>query len=577
MKLYNENYIDDFTEKEYLETLSDNGKLFKLANDYLLRYKSDSKDLDGRTIMFKESLEHYILKRISEDESFIDSNEMKNYLKLFATVYNTNSSEMNTIIIFKDEKIREKIIDKYFKGKRDNIIVKWNENSRKVKSIVKKIQYFDKISQQELDYTCNYLGRLRTNNEDTINIMMRFIFGRMRDSDLKFSSHVQEFVLSYLPFFYNENEIKDVRYVLCDRYEQDRKNNPGVSSANQSIVRMNKTVFKNVNIRSIEDSKVERKRIGSDITFFMIVAFHEITHQLQRKRMRYRKFDNHGMGYIMCTVLNSELNDYVCNHDTTEIEMDANEFGWMKCEEFYKKFYEGIDKEKLLENCRTNTKTSRMRRSFAFKKDSNDKYIPTPRYDVEKLRQCIVKNPKYLEMFPMLKKFFTEKGVRVSFLGDGNVSNSYTGMDFIRYFFENNGIPVLIKVIETEKINEEMAQGIVKNMMYYMKEQLQNINNLKYLINNKSYGDYNNMEEFNEEFANRIRASLLIKSMQFFKDSLPLIEVLSSKYPNIVDIIKRYIKYVQRNIEVGCNELNDMLDDKTRKRAEVLSSIVIKI
>ena len=573
MSTYNQDYINDFEEKEYLEVLNNSNTMIRIVNNYVNRYNENT-TINGRDVTLKESLDHYILKRIESNRSFLYSNEMKNYLKLFATIYNKDSSEMNTNVVFKNESIREKIIEIYFKNKRDAIIKKWNDNSKKTKDIMKKIKNNETISQDELNYISSFITRLRTSNT---NDLMKYIFGKMRRTNLKFSYQVQDLVLSFIRYFYGEEELKGVRYTICDKFGDTEIKSPGVSSSNKNIIRMGKSYFNNINLHSIEDSKVERKRTGSDITFFMIVAFHEITHQLQRKRIRNEQFDNHGMGYIMSVVLNRELKDYVCNHDTNEIEMDANEFGWRKCKDFYEKYFEGVEKEQLISNCKTNISTSRMRRAFAFKKDSNDRFIPTARYDVENMRQIIIKNPKYLETFPMLKKFFTERGVRTSFLGDGEISNSFTGMDFIEYFFENNGIPILINIIKEDRITERKAQGIIKNLMYYMKEQLVNISNLKYLVENESCGEYKNKEEFTENFSNRIRASLLKKSMQFFKDSLPLIEIIASKYPSTVDTIKQYMEYVRRSIVSRSNELQDMLDDTTKRRANVISNINLKI
>ena len=327
---------------------------------------------------------------------------------------------------------------------------------------------------------------------------------------------------------------------------------------------------------SIEDSKVERKRMGTDFTFFMIVMFHELTHQVQRKRSKLNYFDNQGLARIIMIILNNQYSDYECNHDTTEIEIDANEQGWKKCEEFYSKFYGGLNKDELLRNCYVNVHTSKARRTFALKKDANNMIYTAEMYDIEKLTECIKKNPAYLDEYPMLRKFYTERGLRYGFLGDSDMSNKSVGLAFINYFFEKNGIPGLIKIINSRKITDKEATNVVRNIFYYIRNNLHSIDGLKYITDRMSYGEYKNHEEFNIDVSNKLRIAYLKKAIIYLKKSLPLLEIISKEYPKTIDEIKYYIKEMQNRITTKTDELKNMLDEDTLRKIESISKVQLR-
>ena len=116
--MYNEDYILIFNAIEYEEALNNNAKLSKLENAWLNKYTSPNEvKIDVMDVLFKESLDHYVLKMIKHDESFINTKRFINYLNMIIHIYNKNKIEFNTNIVFRDQKIKEKIFDKYFNKK----------------------------------------------------------------------------------------------------------------------------------------------------------------------------------------------------------------------------------------------------------------------------------------------------------------------------------------------------------------------------------------------------------------------------------------------------------------------------
>ena len=153
-------------------------------------------------------------------------------LFLFATVIKKEHSELNTNIIFRNVNLREEIIDKYFKEKRESLIKLWNKTIYDTKHIYNKIERLENINQNELDTICNFYKNLRIPNQDRVEVIIKYIFSMLKNSKLSFSYPVQDFVLSYLPYFYNDNDVRNIRYVLCDN---EKMKSPATSLRNSHL------------------------------------------------------------------------------------------------------------------------------------------------------------------------------------------------------------------------------------------------------------------------------------------------------------------------------------------------------
>lgn len=58
--MYNNKYINDFNEEMYLKYLAHPEALKEIADAYINQYQNPTYD---STIAFKESLDHYVLKK----------------------------------------------------------------------------------------------------------------------------------------------------------------------------------------------------------------------------------------------------------------------------------------------------------------------------------------------------------------------------------------------------------------------------------------------------------------------------------------------------------------------------------
>lgn len=502
--MYNEDYILIFNAIEYEEALNNNAKLSKLENAWLNKYTSPNEvKIDVMDVLFKESLDHYVLKMIKHDESFINTKRFINYLNMIIHIYNKNKIEFNTNIVFRDQKIKEKIFDKYFNKKTlESYIMQKNSYCDELIERINKINNGAQninIAQEELNYVCEYLAKLRIYGLEENDIVLKYLFGKIKYSNLKLSFQAQDFILMILPYFYKEN-VNNVRIVLGDT-KNGRKIHIGASDGVRKLISFEKQYFSNIITNSIADSNTERTK-GTDITFFMIVAFHELTHQVQKEKATKKYYDDQGMSYIIKKILNDTFKDYNINHDTDDIEIDANEKGWHKCCEFYGKYYSGKEKTQLIKNCYINEHTSMIRRLFAYKKDNNDNYLPHYEYDILNIVQIIKNNPNYLKNFPMLKCFFNDNGdLDIMFLTNYDFTMYETAKEYIEYVFNNGQIKDIIPYIKEKKLTNDQIQKLITNLYQYISNNCIKKEKLNYVINHNSVGEYRNLVQLDEELA----------------------------------------------------------------------------
>ena len=545
---YNDVYINEFQEKQYIGVLDDYSKLNRLRDVYLNKYNDNVKK-DVIDILFKESLEHYLLKKITEDLNFINTVRMHNYMKFFTEIYRVNKMELNTNVLFKDGDIRNKILKKFYPEQEYVFQKNYEIYNRNCDLIIEKMKNNLKINSNELNYVCEYLAKLRAPEIEENKIIMKYIFSNIENKAIEFTPQVKDFILSYLPYFYKEANVKNVRMVLGDSDNKRDINGPGHSSGKGKYVALNNSCFKNIN-SSIQNSFVERLVSGNDFTFFMIVAFHELTHQFQKRDVTRKLFYNEIMGYIIYLIMKENLHDYSYNHDAYEIEIDANYKGWEKCHRFYCEFYNGSNRSQLISNCIKNSTTAQFRRMFSQKRTSTGEIVVSNLYDIGQLVSIVKQHPDLIECYPMLNNFFNENGkIQTKFIYNLDLYTDSVGLEFINYFIEKGGIQRLISEMNNRKfLNSELIH-IINNLYYYVNGNFRKVEDLDRLFN------YNNIGEYR---MNRINSNKDYKELQefYYKLGLKYYEII---FP-VFDIIKKQYPEQNHFIEVCMNHLNKSVD-----------------
>ena len=550
MNDYNENYINAFDEKTYMNYLSNRDLLKHLTESYLKKYDVDS-NAEIMDILIKESLDHYVLYKLITDENFINSKEMHNYMLHFCTIYTKSSMELNTNIVFRNPEIRKKITDTHLRRYKDRLTQSSHRDNDQCKTIIDKIQQGMTITQQELDFVCEYIAKYRLPRFNENEILLNFIFGRMKDTNLRFSYQVQDLILSYIPRFYPG--LNNVRIVLADTVQNKKQNGPAFSAGIGEFVFFNKDAFKNVNTHSIDDSNVERLKKGNDISFFTIVAFHELTHQIQRKEAKHKQFySNSGLSYVVHGILNAELQDYKDNHDSDSMEIDANEKGWQKSWEFFNKFYSGPDKKKLLDNCSRNIYASRARRDFAYKKEKDGKYVPYEIYDINNLTNIIIKKPSYINQFPILSIFYQPNGYLDPYFMTKQVfDDTGTSDEFINFFMKNKGIEALKRNLaqNTRQLSSKEVDNLLDNIFNYILNRLRRKNRLQRIISEQRVGEYNNNEELTPEVAEKLWKQEYNSMVECYEKVKELYQLIEALYPEKISRIEDNTIYLNQKFQ----------------------------
>ena len=468
---YNNKYINDYNEETYLKFLSDYSLLNALLNNYNSRYNQGGK-VNGNFILLQESLNHYVIKQIKTSPSFVSTDAFKNYKK-----YLQNSFKFNTNFFFhnvffnaftKDELIQ--LLGNEFYNQVYQVASKKIDA---VKNINNKISNGQQLTQDELNFICDAYAFNRDPNNMFHKNLIEYIFKNLTklDSNLICTKYVLDTILSYVPKYYPQSDGFDA---INSRIIADDENVKGVAiSHGQSHIFLNRNIFENINFKSIEDSKKTYVKKGSDFTFLMIVANHELAHQYQNFMSKNQTFSNEGYMMVKRHILDKELHDYSENHDNDDIEIDATEKGWDICQKFYKEYMPaGQLQNNLLNQCKRNIQGTSNRRFEYMKKDLNTGIASyTPFYDVSNLNNIIYRNPKYVEQIPMLQTFYHKDGsVSLDFLKIENICMQSVGGDYITFMCLNFPRKVLtyLNHLNEKELNVALA-NITSGFRRYLK------------------------------------------------------------------------------------------------------------
>ena len=224
--MYNEAYIQTFDESIYINLLNDNGQLENIAKNYLTRYE---KGVDVNMLALKDSLDHYIAKKISTDKNFIDSQEFKNYAKYLKKIVSQKSYtiytnykiylELSTNVVF-DYLTGDKL-NKVFP--KNNIETIRNNNQKIIRAIFQKIRGNKQISAGELGFISDYLDNKKDIESETYKEYMEYIF--KNNNNIIGTPKILSAILTYMPGFYDKRYacgVKNARAYLAHTDGKDK-------------------------------------------------------------------------------------------------------------------------------------------------------------------------------------------------------------------------------------------------------------------------------------------------------------------------------------------------------------------
>ena len=645
--MFNQSYINDFPERKYIEYLRNPAKLTFIKDNYMLQFseflpqrkefskikeqiteikeqmkkiveeasneknvnkkiklKKEYDDLnikcdnlyskiksikntgccdDAQGLAFKESLDHYVLKKISEDKSYIESQEFENYWNYISNIvmnrkFETSGGnlylEFNTNVVFQNSEIRNKIFKKFLSHEQlinNNKLIEYN-NKIKV-NIINKIKNKSKITQKELDFLGEYIYTSRDFSDDTAKIFAEYMFNEIQNNpSIKTSTQIMGAITSYFTQCYTKDDrVKKSRMFISD-YDKNVLMNIAHSSGSGKYCVFEKDLVLKTSLLTKTSLKKSRTFKDNDLYFIMMVAFHELTHEYQKNKANDKVCTSSGISYIIKNVLDNALSkkdkngiiierEYNKNHDSTEFEIEADEESWRQCASFLAKhcrtysYKHGENSSMELEiMCKKNAEEVNARRTFSLKQNKEGKLEPYAIYDVKNMIEIVKQNPNIINNYPMLKTYFNDYGYlkvdtifkNITDLDGVGLEVNNSGLEFATYMI-NYGSNTILRTIASGKLNKNQIDNLMINVYNVIHQNIEKVRGLE-KVNLNNFNETNHKYDLKNK-SNSIFNHYFIECSNQIYFSLQFIYQIRKTYPNIdtkkyfEDFNKYYIGY----------------------------------
>ena len=488
--MYNKTYIKDFEEKKYYEFLSNPNKLKNIEETYLNQYTYRS---DASWLAFKESLDHFVYMQLSIDPKFIDSKYFENYYKCITSIASKKAikekeeiyyPEFLTNIVLRDANLRKKINQKFLPSSTSNNIEYAIEKyKRRLHSIYNKILKGEKISQFELNLYSDYLYSSRDFSNKKGENFAKYLFNNIKQQDnYKTTPCIIGAISSYFTQEYQlDEEVKNSRFFVAN-YDFAKKVTLAHSSGNKRYCVFARDIIDNISLYNCSSLFKSRTSKNIDLYWIMMVSFHELTHQHQKLEMLRENLSSSGLCYGIRQVFNKYMpkietqeeciKDYKVNHNSDEIEIQADEEGWRQSRKFIKKYINENNLKIITPDGKkynkwslaiTNERAIEARRTFSLKKNIQTKQLKYyAEFDLENLEKIMKAHPEEIEKVPILKNVFDEHGnFKIREIFTSNLAKNSEEDVISRNSSHNAGLEILtyILIYKWKEIEELVKSG----------------------------------------------------------------------------------------------------------------------
>ena len=445
---------------KYEDMLSNIDNLRLVVKDYLLQYQPNSESR-ADTLSNKDKLDHYVSGQLSGNNAneFINSEQFKNYSSYIISVAQqkaivldgkTHYPELTTNPVLSNPNYLKQVLSVQVPAERVDMVMEgFIKSSDRYKETLKDIEgrlaNYEQVSQNELNMVGDYLYSGRDFGSTLASGFARYMFSNdaKQRQDLKPSTQIGGALANY--FVYKntlDDRLKERRIIIANNAGLDNNNKLvpvkiGVSSQDYSVLEQNRV--NNLSLSSGEGLNKSRTADIADLYSLMMVTYHELTHDYQKLMVADGKTTSGAMAYILNMVLRANQSTcfplvdknlsavldekgnqvktgyYNANHDSDEIEIQADEEAWQQCRKFIHEHevYKPHQDENAFRRymkCKDNVEEVRFRRTFAMKVDENGKEVHYIRYDIDQLRKRIGESPNIIKRFPQLAEFFDNNG-----------------------------------------------------------------------------------------------------------------------------------------------------------------------
>lgn len=541
--MYNETYIACFSEEVYLNFLRNPKNLFMILDQYLKKYSGLS---DATYLTFKDSLDHYVAKQLAQNPNYIHTLEFKNYAKYLKDVIFENKIISNTKPIYLE--FNTNVVFQYMSSSmlqavypNNHILEEIKRNQQILDAVFLKISSSQILNDMELRFLAKYFDNKKDFSDPRYQQFIQYIFSHL--SSVSSFPEVLSSILSFLPYFY-DSKVKDSRIYFATYDGLLKDGTPHMVSLAYSkyrlpIVCFSFDYFQNISMNSFQSIQISRILQHLDMGFFLFVAFHELAHQFQQNDLKNGSaYDT--LAYAISKALDQTHLDQQRNHDSDEVEIEADEKGWIQCSIFISKY---LKNDQLAKQCRNNAKAVKARRAFSVKIDSQGNIKRYMDYDIEKLIEGVQKDPQVLIKFPILNTIIDEKGrIKTDFLFQKVISKTPAGRELCNYTFNHVPLNLLIHKIQNKEYRLNQITTLLSNFVEVPHANALTLRDLKD-IDLKTYDEtrtgVSNLKQKIEEDYNLY----FIECGKQFQRFVILLEVVSFAYPNFQKMKESYLSF----------------------------------
>lgn len=637
---------------KYERILSNPNHLKTAKENYLEQYQPDSKSR-ADILSCKDLLDHYVLGQLSGDSAkdFVNSEQFKNYASYIVDTARQKVQiingkkhypELSTNPVLKNPEYRRLVISQLQPADQvDRIVNNLGENEAMYKSYLKTIENRLEnralVSQGELNMVGDYLYSGRDFGSDLAKKFACYMFNDARErQDLKSSTQIGGALANY--FGYKDtldDRLKDRRIIIANNAGYNDKKqklvpvNTGVSRAEYCVLEQNK--INNMSLSSEEGLSKSRPETISDLYSLMLVSFHELTHDYQKFMVADGKDNSSAMAYILNQVLRKNKNKcfskidkdlnkvldengnevktgyYQANHDSDEIEIQADEEAWRQCRKFiheHEKQYYWDKKDEAGDKrasdhwlkCKENEQEVRTRRAFALKVDENGQEMPYIQYDIEQLGKSIKDDPNIIKQYPQLSEFLDKsRFIKPDIFFNKRIAS--VDIDAIDIITDNFGVEIatytLMDSANVKNIlsyiqdpNNSLSEAQVKRCVFNLWNVLhQNVLKTKPLknINFDNYSDTKTRGK--NTSVGDLKESYLKQYLHQLFNCTHIAEVLKDKYPQVGTEIEHqeqtsfisYYNELARDVDLSAEYSDKVKNRYLRTKNKALRQIAMQL
>ena len=531
IKFYQENSI-----KELLQKINIHDAFINRINRY-----QDKTEIKSHEMSLIDFTEDYLITEILKRYDTLNKETINIFRDKLWNLYNEDH-----FIVYDSKFFHKEIAEKIF-AKEQLEEIKAFKMQTTLKIIGEMTDLFKKKNQTVPEFVFRVAEyQIKVNDANNGNLCDKLYNYLLNNFEENNNMYAKEFILHYTAYLVAQDLEVPMPYVYISNYgladERLPKNSAGVSSGNSGMIVLNRELIKN-NISGEE-------HIPSIISFMHVVA-HEVRHSNQAYRAEKGEESLVAFDYIRSVVFRQYLsekdyNEYRENYQHSEIESDAEQYGWRIICEIIKSRIK--NENNYLAKVFKEAESASNNDLISIKQEKDKTKLETWAYNVKKLNEIVAKNTDILTTHPQLKLIYNSDGsVKDIFellQNENNNPNNKKELakiynDYYINFIANNGLNTL----DPTKLPENTQIQLFEKIADLANEEYQ-----KLTTTMKIYNKYSEDEKKEFDLVNSNRAERIKNMIEYLKKYQTLINKLKNT------TIETKLTTIGKNMEKFQNE-----------------------